>query len=742
MSFKKSSDGRVFFQTSNNNDRLEGESAPENILEQNQAQLQVLSLLRSLNERLEGTQEDREQFRKDLESYKGMVAELNKRSEKSDRAYALLEEKLSASEKAAAEKLKQATEQIETIKKDKAVSGEDLDKKFDTKLEERLKKEREAIKTSQYDQAEALKKRISETEEKQKQLIALQTKQKSGVDQAELKAEIEKTLAGMKDGAFNKDQFDALQSKIDQALSKNEQLERKVERSLEERARMNRKLERLEENLIQTHDMLNAKALVLLTDQSVATAAGYAQISASPDVAADEAQISAPAQARAFDDVAEDAGSRKNLIMGALLAGTFIAGLVGGWLILELQKPDNVFSSLSWSKASVVETTDQAVMDARGAIEIPRTDAALSVDDPFYRRGEDGAVEGLKIDIEDEQTMLEMMEDQPEALATELNKLEPSSAPAAPELAEQEPVTETVAAAQATQAIMDAPEPSVQSPVQRIRADRSLPAAIKPLEDKAFAGEPEAQHDLAAIYTAGHSGVAQDYDRAATWFREAADNGVANAAYNLGVLYHQGVGVDQSLPEAIKWYQVAARQGHPEAHYNLGIAYVEGIGVPYDAAQATKFFKASAEQGIKEASYNLGLIYENGLLGAADFAAAALWYKRAADDGSPEAQVALKELEARVDLTSLPQEQQEEYEAVIAQETDGVTSTEDFQRRLTRRIQEQLIDRGLYTGPADGLSGAKTRDAIRTYQSAYDMNADGLVSRNLLNHMIIHSEDG
>src|SRR5690606_14815315 len=110
----------------------------------------------------------------------------------------------------------------------------------------------------------------------------------------------------------------------------------------------------------------------------------------------------------------------------------------------------------------------------------------------------------------------------------------------------------------------EAPEPpaarsSREELVARMKPDSALPAQAREIERQAYDGVPEAQHDLAAIYTAGQGGVKQDYKRAAFWFRQSADQGIANARYNLGVLYHQGLGVKADLAEAIKWYQAAAK---------------------------------------------------------------------------------------------------------------------------------------------------------------------------------------
>ena len=63
-----------------------------------------------------------------------------------------------------------------------------------------------------------------------------------------------------------------------------------------------------------------------------------------------------------------------------------------------------------------------------------------------------------------------------------------------------------------------------------LKPDPDLPPLVKEVEQKALSGVAEAQHDLAAIYTAGHSGVRQDYPSAVQWFEQDAAQGVPNPA--------------------------------------------------------------------------------------------------------------------------------------------------------------------------------------------------------------------
>ena len=68
--------------------------------------------------------------------------------------------------------------------------------------------------------------------------------------------------------------------------------------------------------------------------------------------------------------------------------------------------------------------------------------------------------------------------------------------------------------------------------------------------------------------------------------RQAADQGDAEAQYNLGVIYNNGEGVPKDDAEAVRWFQLAAEQGYAKAQFELGYKYRWGHGVPLDDAEA------------------------------------------------------------------------------------------------------------------------------------------------------------
>src|SRR5690606_10748120 len=52
---------------------------------------------------------------------------------------------------------------------------------------------------------------------------------------------------------------------------------------------------------------------------------------------------------------------------------------------------------------------------------------------------------------------------------------------------------------------------------------------------------------------------------ASVWFRKAAEHGVKDSQYNLGILYARGLSMPQDLAESYRWFALAAKQGDKDA---------------------------------------------------------------------------------------------------------------------------------------------------------------------------------
>ena len=135
---------------------------------------------------------------------------------------------------------------------------------------------------------------------------------------------------------------------------------------------------------------------------------------------------------------------------------------------------------------------------------------------------------------------------------------------------------------------------------------------VTSLRAEANAGEVNSQVILGQWYALGLSGLPQDDAQAVALYRKAADQGHADAQFNLGYAYAYGQGVPQDYAQAVAWYRKAADQGNAHAQNNLGHAYRNGQGVPQDYGEAVAWYRKAAEQGNQFAQFNLGYAYNFG----------------------------------------------------------------------------------------------------------------------------------
>ena len=123
----------------------------------------------------------------------------------------------------------------------------------------------------------------------------------------------------------------------------------------------------------------------------------------------------------------------------------------------------------------------------------------------------------------------------------------------------------------------------------------------------------------------------------------AAERGDINAQLHLGDCYyfggsHDGETVNKNYNKAIFWYRKAAEQGNAEAQFNLAYMYEQGLATDSpDYSQAFYWYKRAAEQGKASAQYNVGYYYKKGRGISQNLSEAYKWYKRAADQGHQNA---------------------------------------------------------------------------------------------------------
>jgi TPR repeat protein len=154
-----------------------------------------------------------------------------------------------------------------------------------------------------------------------------------------------------------------------------------------------------------------------------------------------------------------------------------------------------------------------------------------------------------------------------------------------------------------------------------------------------------ARADFTAGVTAFHAG---SYQAAYTEWLPIAESGNAPAQYNVGVLFHYGLGVAKDFSAAAEWYRLAASQSHPNAQAKLGYLLARGFGVEKDFAESARWFREAAEQGVVDAQFNIGVMYATGSGIEYDPVQGLMWLTLAHQAGITEAKERLDELAAKM----------------------------------------------------------------------------------------------
>lgn len=758
MGFKKTSEGRVFFKSANNDDLPTTTLPPpsDDSLPKDSGQGKILPLLKTLNETLQESREDNAEMKKALDIYKAKIKLLEERTLKQQSHYSSLEKKISDKHNNIDKKAMLAETEVKATLK-QLDEARDLVKKLEEKSghqDSTLKN----LKESQQKQSEEMVSNVAAYTALTKRVVNTE--------------ELQNNLNG----------------KVEETTSAYLKLDRKIDKVVEDRNRLLRKIERIEGAVLETRDALTAKAMVLLTDQGTVTGTNATSpLKISHDTLTNDPMV---IKRRLEEEALMPWWRRPVRLQAASLIMILCVVLLLGWILSAAHTPISKEILLNHNRAlppKITLGTSENMPHQNGLQRPPSQDALLNMtgnspysaesyetetpNDPVldfaskYATKKIQNEEAIKpaplpplneeeepLDIHNDTQMLAAMDSDPARVAKRLNEIEPgrlseddtkavlekpsaspnrtpktNSAPLPP-LASLAPPPDREQKVVPRRVVSSAYKTSLR---RRISSDRSLDGVAKKIESRAFEGVPEAQHDMGAIYVAGRGNVRRNLKRAVFWFTEAANNGVANAKYNLGVLYHQGLGVSADMDKAMQLYKQASEMDHPEAQYNLGIANIEGIGMPYNPGNAARYFESAAQQGVVEAAYNLGLIYENGLLGETQPDIALTWYKYAADSGSPEAKSAMRQLASSLGVSI------EDISRIIENVKRSHTSFSNAHdtRSLIASTQSELMTRGLYPGPVDGMLGPMTRKAIENFQRSANLRDDGEPSIELLQYL-------
>ncbi|MFT3741501.1 MAG: tetratricopeptide repeat protein [Gammaproteobacteria bacterium] len=202
---------------------------------------------------------------------------------------------------------------------------------------------------------------------------------------------------------------------------------------------------------------------------------------------------------------------------------------------------------------------------------------------------------------------------------------------------------------------------------QKILADlknsdpRLYSQAYRTIKKLAKKGNLVGFYGLGLCFEFGYAGVTPEKTQA-YWYTKAAEQGLAEAQFQLAESFCQGVDNPEDLPNSskiFKLYLCAAKQGHCQAQLVVATSYRKAIFGDADHHLALRYYEKAAHQNNPEAQFWLGVAYEFGNFyedskeaekaipkntedySLKDFEKAVRYYTLAADQGFPLAQVAL-----------------------------------------------------------------------------------------------------
>jgi TPR repeat protein len=256
-------------------------------------------------------------------------------------------------------------------------------------------------------------------------------------------------------------------------------------------------------------------------------------------------------------------------------------------------------------------------------------------------------------------------------------------------------------------------------------------------EKASTAGNSYAQASLGWLYREGYGGTRKDYGEAVRWYQQSANQGYANAMATMGWFYREGLGVPQDYVQSLTWYRKAADAGDANAMSSLGWAYQNGLGTAQDYAQSKIWYEKAANIGDSYSMASLAWLYDVGNGVKQDYVEARYWYEKAANSGSAYAMGNLSRLYDQGLGTPADAKEAVRWAAASIESGDQTKLTElkdtpsNFTVAFRKEMQTLLIERGYYSGSADGEFGAATLAAID--RLATGRNETSLSSTSLSN---------
>ena len=211
------------------------------------------------------------------------------------------------------------------------------------------------------------------------------------------------------------------------------------------------------------------------------------------------------------------------------------------------------------------------------------------------------------------------------------------------------------------------------------------------------------------------------------------------AALNLGSIYFEGWPADRDLRKAYRYYEQAAEWGLPQTHYTLGLMHERGQGVPVTYSEAAYHYRLAALEGHLPSLRRLIDFYISGKTGAVDLDRAFFWLNLLARTGDQDAITTIadlllvkKEYGAAIKLLKQLADEGSPYQEGFACERLSRCYAGGLGVKANPARAKKYLDQAIKLGDGNALSSlameqikqGKTQEGIATLKQAANYSSD------------------